>query len=118
MAYQLPDLTYALDALEPHIDAKTMEIHHGKHHAAYVTNLNAALDGTEWMDRPIDSRDLEPRDPAGRQAGCRAEQRRRPRESHPLLDVALAGRRRRADGGARRSGAGHVRRVRRAPRSR
>ena len=55
MAYQLPELPYALDALEPHIDAATMEIHHGKHHAAYVTNLNAALDGTEWMDRPIDA---------------------------------------------------------------
>ena len=55
MAYQLPDLTYAFDALEPHIDAKTMEIHHDKHHAAYVTNLNAALDGTEWMDRPIEA---------------------------------------------------------------
>src|SRR5688500_4381691 len=40
MAYELPPLPYALDALEPHIDAKTMEIHHGKHHAAYVTNLN------------------------------------------------------------------------------
>jgi Fe-Mn family superoxide dismutase len=48
-------LGYAYDALEPHIDARTMEIHHDKHHAAYVTNLNAALDGTEWMDRPIDS---------------------------------------------------------------
>ena len=55
MAYQLPDLAYAFDALEPHIDAKTMEIHHDKHHAAYVTNLNAALDGTEWMDRPIEA---------------------------------------------------------------
>jgi superoxide dismutase, Fe-Mn family len=44
MAYQLPDLAYAFDALEPHIDAKTMEIHHGKHHNAYVTNLNAALE--------------------------------------------------------------------------
>jgi Fe-Mn family superoxide dismutase len=55
MAYQLPDLPYAFDALEPHIDAQTMEIHHDKHHAAYVTNLNAALDGTEWMDRPIES---------------------------------------------------------------
>jgi Fe-Mn family superoxide dismutase len=55
MAYQLPDLPYAFDALEPHIDAKTMEIHHDKHHAAYVANLNAALDGTEWMDRPIDA---------------------------------------------------------------
>ena len=44
MAHTLPPLPYALDALEPHIDAKTMEIHHGKHHNAYVTNLNAALD--------------------------------------------------------------------------
>lgn len=55
MAYQLPELPYPHDALEPHIDTTTMEIHHGKHHAAYVTNLNAALDGTEWMDRPIDA---------------------------------------------------------------
>ena len=55
MAYSVPDLSYAFDALEPHIDARTMEIHHDKHHAAYVTNLNAALDGTEWMDRPIDA---------------------------------------------------------------
>jgi len=47
MAYpfQLPDLDYAHDALEPHIDARTMEIHHGKHHAAYTANLNAALAG-------------------------------------------------------------------------
>src|SRR5436309_9319365 len=42
--HELPKLPYAFDALEPHIDARTMEIHHGKHHAAYVTNLNAALD--------------------------------------------------------------------------
>ena len=54
MAYSVPDLSYPFDALEPHIDARTMEIHHDKHHAAYVTNLNAALEGTEWMDRPID----------------------------------------------------------------
>ena len=44
MAHELPKLPYPHDALEPHIDAKTMEIHHGKHHQAYVTNLNAALD--------------------------------------------------------------------------
>ncbi len=44
MAHSLPALPYALDALEPHIDAKTMEIHHGKHHLAYVNNLNAALE--------------------------------------------------------------------------
>jgi superoxide dismutase, Fe-Mn family len=55
MAYTVPDLAYPFDALEPHIDARTMEIHHDKHHAAYVTNLNAALEGTEWMDRPIDT---------------------------------------------------------------
>jgi Fe-Mn family superoxide dismutase len=45
MAHTLPDLGYAYNALEPHIDARTMEIHHGKHHNAYVTNLNAALEG-------------------------------------------------------------------------
>ena len=55
MAYSVPDLSYGFDALEPHIDARTMEIHHDKHHAAYVTNLNAALEGSEWMDRPIES---------------------------------------------------------------
>jgi superoxide dismutase, Fe-Mn family len=55
MPYSVPDLAYAFDALEPHIDARTMEIHHDKHHAAYVTNLNAALEGTEWIDRPIEA---------------------------------------------------------------
>ena len=55
MAYSVPDLSYPFDALEPHIDAKTMEVHHDKHHGAYVTNLNAALEGTEWMDHPIES---------------------------------------------------------------
>lgn len=46
MAFSLPDLPYAFDALEPYVDARTMEIHHGKHHAAYVNNLNAAIAGT------------------------------------------------------------------------
>jgi Fe-Mn family superoxide dismutase len=55
MAFELPALPYAFDALEPTIDARTMEIHHDKHHAAYVTNLNAALEGTEWADRPIEA---------------------------------------------------------------
>ena len=54
MAFELPPLPYDFDALEPTIDAKTMEIHHDKHHQAYVTNLNAALEGTEWANRTID----------------------------------------------------------------
>ena len=53
MAHELPDLPYAYDALEPHIDKATMEIHHGKHHAAYVNNLNAALEGTGLEDKPL-----------------------------------------------------------------
>ncbi|MGE7942923.1 superoxide dismutase [Lysinibacillus xylanilyticus] len=53
MAYELPQLTYAYDALEPHIDAKTMEIHHSKHHNTYVTNLNAAVEGTEFAEKDI-----------------------------------------------------------------
>ena len=54
MAYELPKLPYAHDALEPHIDAKTMEIHHGKHHAGYVAKVNAALEGTDMADKPIE----------------------------------------------------------------
>ncbi|BCX48125.1 superoxide dismutase [Haloferula helveola] len=53
MAHSLPDLGYAFDALEPHIDARTMEIHHDKHHNAYVTNLNAALEGTGLEDKSL-----------------------------------------------------------------
>jgi superoxide dismutase, Fe-Mn family len=54
MAFQLPNLPYAANALEPHIDAKTMEIHHGKHHAAYTNNLNGAISGTEWENKSIE----------------------------------------------------------------
>lgn len=55
MAHQLPKLSYAFDALEPFIDSKTMEIHHGKHHAAYVTKLNEALAGDgKWADQPVE----------------------------------------------------------------
>ncbi|MDB4766385.1 superoxide dismutase [bacterium] len=54
MAYSLPELPYAYDALEPHIDAKTMEIHHSKHHNGYVTKVNAALEGTPLADKPIE----------------------------------------------------------------
>jgi superoxide dismutase, Fe-Mn family len=54
MAFSVPPLPYDFNALEPHIDAQTMEIHHDKHHAAYVTNANAALDGTEWADKSVE----------------------------------------------------------------
>lgn len=54
MAFELPPLSYANDALEPHIDAKTMEIHHDKHHAGYTNNLNNAIAGTELENRSIE----------------------------------------------------------------
>lgn len=54
MAFELPDLPYAFDALEPHIDTKTMQIHHGKHHAGYTSKLNAAIEGTDLAGKSID----------------------------------------------------------------
>lgn len=54
MAFQLPALPYAYDALEPHIDARTMEIHHTKHHQAYINNLNAAIAGTDLEGKSIE----------------------------------------------------------------
>ena len=54
MAFELPNLPYAYDALEPHIDARTMEIHHSKHHNAYITNVNAAIAGTELEGKSIE----------------------------------------------------------------
>ena len=53
MAYEVPDLPYAYDALEPHIDEATMKVHHDKHHQAYVDKANAALEGTEWADKDV-----------------------------------------------------------------
>ena len=92
-------LPYDFAALEPHIDAQTMQIHHGKHHQAYVTNLNAALEkhpelqskSVEDLCRGINTRSR--RHPHGG-----AQQRRRPLESHAVLEVDGAERRRRADG--------------------
>ena len=54
MAYEVPALPYDYNALEPHIDEATMRVHHDKHHQAYVDKVNAALDGTDWADRPIE----------------------------------------------------------------
>jgi len=54
MAHEVPPLPYDYAALEPHIDEQTMRVHHDKHHQAYVDNLNNALEGTEWADRPIE----------------------------------------------------------------
>jgi Fe-Mn family superoxide dismutase len=55
MAFELPQLPYAYDALEPHIDARTMEIHHSKHHNAYTTNLNAAIAGTDLEGKTVEN---------------------------------------------------------------
>ena len=55
MSFQLPNLPYAYDALEPHIDARTMEIHHTKHHNGYTNNLNAAIAGTEMEGMAIEA---------------------------------------------------------------
>lgn len=54
MSFELPQLPYAYDALEPHIDARTMEIHHGKHHAGYTNNLNAAVENTDLANNSIE----------------------------------------------------------------
>ena len=54
MSFQLPVLNYGFDSLEPHIDAKTMQIHHGKHHAGYTSKLNAAVEGTDLEGKSIE----------------------------------------------------------------
>ena len=54
MAHTLPDLPYAMDALEPHISKETLEYHYGKHHKTYVDKLNPLIEGTEWADKPLE----------------------------------------------------------------
>ena len=53
MAFEVPDLPYDYNALEPHIDEQTMRVHHDKHHQAYVDKANAALEGTDWADKDV-----------------------------------------------------------------
>jgi Fe-Mn family superoxide dismutase len=71
MAFELPKLKYAFDALEPHIDARTMEIHHGKHHAAYTNKLNEAITGTDSEGKTIENilQNLDKKDAAVRNNG-------------------------------------------------
>lgn len=71
MAFELPDLPYSFDALEPHIDARTMEIHHGKHHAGYTSKLNAAIEGTDLEGKSIEDilKDLDMKNGAVRNNG-------------------------------------------------
>ena len=97
MAHSLPPLPYPSDALEPHIDKQTMEIHHGKHHNAYVTNLNAALDKhPELQSKSLEDLLQRPQQRARRHPHRGAQQRRRPLEPLDVLaDHGTEGRRRR-----------------------
>ena len=91
MAHTLPPLPYAFDALEPHIDAQTMQIHHGKHHQAYVNNLNAALEkAPELHDKSLEELLREPEQRARGRAWRGAQQRRRALEPLAVLDSSMA----------------------------
>ena len=103
MAYEVPPLPYDYNALEPHIDEQTMRIHHDKHHQAYVDKANAALEGTEWADKPIEEVLKNLDSLPARQAHRRPQQRRRPLQPLAVLGVDGARRRRRA---RRRAGRG------------
>ena len=81
MAYELPPLPYPKDALEPYIDAMTMEIHHDKHHNAYVTNVNKAIAGKADLEsKTVEATHQQPGRGAGGHPRRGAQQRRRPRE--------------------------------------
>ena len=88
MPYELPPLPYAHDALEPFIDEQTMQIHHGKHHQAYVNNLNAALEKyPELQGKPIEELIADLNAIPGRHPHGRPQQRRRARQPRVLLDA-------------------------------
>ena len=89
MAYTVPDLPYDYNALEPHIDEATMRVHHDKHHQAYVDKANAALEGTEWADKPVEEV-LQNLDKLGDKATARPQQRRRPLQPPPVLGEHVA----------------------------
>ena len=113
MAHSLPALPYDAAALEPHIDSQTMQIHHGKHHQAYVTNLNAALDKhPELHKKSLDDLLQNIHSRARGHPRRRAQQRRRPLEPLVVLEADGAERRRRADGRGGRRDQQRVRRLR------
>ena len=101
MAFEVPPLPYDYGALEPHIDEETMHLHHDKHHQAYVDKANAALEGTDWANEPVEQvltiLDTLPED----KQTAAPEQRGRPREPLAVLGDHEPGRRRRAGGRAR-----------------
>ncbi len=90
MAYEVPPLPYDYNALEPTIDEQTMHLHHDKHHQAYVTDVNAALEGTEWADKPVEEvlQNLDELPSDKRRPG--PQQRRRPLQPLAVLGVDVA----------------------------
>jgi Fe-Mn family superoxide dismutase len=104
MPYDVPPLPYAYDALEPHIDEATMQVHHDKHHQAYVDKANAALEGTEWADKPVEE--------VLQNLSSLPDDKQGPVRNN-VLGIAQRRWRRRPRGRARRGNRQHVRLVRR-----
>ena len=116
MPYTLPSLPYAANALEPAIDTMTMEIHHGRHHKAYVDNLNKALEGQPALAaKPIDQLMRDIKTGAGQYSPGRDQQRRRPCQPFAVLDDHGRRCRRQTDRPARRRHRQDLRRLRRIP---